>query len=207
MNRGSGGVDEDKRATLRRFAALGAASPFVGIASAEGESDAPGAILGYVAATPGAHFSKLRDDLGLGTGETQHHLRGLVQDGALESHKDGDYRRYFPAGRFTEAERIALGYLRRETPRAVVIALLRQPGRGPSALSADLDVSRPAVSKAAAELDDAGLLDRDDGYTLEDPTTLLVLVVAYADSFDEAAAAFAADAPEYVSYEHPSSVG
>jgi predicted transcriptional regulator len=201
MNGGSGGVDEDKRATLRRFAALGAASPFVGIASADSESDAPDAIVGYVAATPGAHFSKIRDDLGLGTGEAQHHLRGLVEEGALESHKDGDYRRYFPAGRFSPDERVALGYLRRETPRGIVIALLRDPGCGPSALSDRLEVSRPAISKAAAELADAGLLDRDGGYTLEDPTTMLVLVVAYADSFGEDAAALAADAPDYVSYD------
>jgi predicted transcriptional regulator len=201
MTGGSGGVDEDKRATLRRFAALGAASPFVGIASADSESDAPDAIVGYVAATPGAHFSKLRDDLGLGTGEAQHHLRRIEDDGAIETRKDGDYRRYFPAGRFTEAEKVALGYLRRETPRAIVISLLREPGTGPSHLSDQLTVSRPAISKAAGELAEAGLLDREDGYTLDDPTTLLVLVVAYADSFGEEAAALAADAPEYVTYD------
>ena len=201
MTRGPGGVDEDKRATLRRFAALGAASPFVGIASADSDSDAPDAIVGYVAATPGAHFSKLRDDLGLGTGEAQHHLRGLVDNGALESRKDGDYRRYFPAGRFSSDEKVALGYLRRETPRGIVISLLRTPGSGPSALSEQLEVSRPAISKAASELAGAGLLDREDGYTLEDPTTLLVLVVAYADSFGEEAAALAAEAPAYISYE------
>jgi predicted transcriptional regulator len=202
MPGGPGGVDEDKRATLRRFAALGAASPFVGAASAaESESDAPGAIAGYVAATPGAHFSKLRDDLQLGTGETQHHLRQLERQDAVESRKDGDYRRYFPAGRFTEAEQVALGYLRRDTPRGIVLALLREPGLGATDLADRLDVSRPTVSKYAAELDGAGLLDRDGGYELRDPTTLLVLVVAYADSFGEEAAAVAADAPDLLRYD------
>jgi predicted transcriptional regulator len=202
MPGGPGGVDEDKRATLRRFAALGAASPFVGAASAaESESDAPGAIAGYVAATPGAHFSKLRDDLQLGTGETQHHLRQLERQDAVESRKDGDYRRYFPAGRFTEAEQVALGYLRRDTPRGIVLALLREPGQGATDLADRLDVSRPTVSKYAVELDGAGLLDRDGGYELRDPTTLLVLVVAYADSFGEEAAAVAADAPDLLRYD------
>jgi predicted transcriptional regulator len=202
MPGGPGGVDEDKRATLRRFAALGAASPFVGAASAaESDSDAPGAIAGYVAATPGAHFSKLRDDLQLGTGETQHHLRQLERQDAVESRKDGDYRRYFPAGRFTEAEQVALGYLRRDTPRGIVLALLREPGLGATDLADRLDVSRPTVSKYAAELDGARLLDRDGGYELRDPTTLLVLVVAYADSFGEEAAAVAADAPDLLRYD------
>jgi predicted transcriptional regulator len=202
MTGGRRGVDEDKRATLRRFAALGATSPLVGLASAEeSDSDAPGAIAGYVAATPGAHFSKIRDNLQLGTGETQHHLRRLERDGTLESRKDGDYRRYFPAGRFSEAERVALGYLRRETPRGMILALLRTPDLGAAALADRLDVSRPTVSKYAAELDEAGLLTRGDGYALEDPATLLVLVVGYADSFGEDAAALAAEAPALLQYD------
>ena len=202
MTGGPGGVDEDKRATLRRFAALGAASSFVGLASAdESDSDAPDAIAGYVAATPGAHFSKLRDDLHLGTGETQHHLRRLEREGAIESRKDGDYRRYFPADRFSEAEQVALGYLRRDTPRGMIVALLREPGLGAGALADRLDVSRPTVSKYAAELDDADLLDRENGYALADPATLLVLVIAYADSFDEAAADLAAEAPDLLRYD------
>lgn len=200
---GPGDVDKDKRATLRRFAALGAASPFVGLASADGtgDSDTPGAIAGYISATPGAHFSKVRDDLGLGTGEAQHHLRRLVRDGTLETRKDGDFRRYFPAGRFEELEQVTLGYLRRETPRGILIALVREPGSGPSALADLLGVSRPAVSTAAADLEAAGLLDRDGGYTLADPTTVLVLVVAYADSFGPAAAALSADATDFVTYD------
>ena len=121
-----GDVDESKRATLRRFAALGATSPLVGLAR-DSESDAPDALLGYVAATPGAHFSKVRDDLQLGTGETQHHLRRLEREGAVESREDGEYRRFFPADRFSEFEQVALGYLRRETPRGMVVALLRDP--------------------------------------------------------------------------------
>lgn len=199
---GSGGVDEDKRATLRRFAALGAASPFVGLASADDSgSDTPGAIAGYVAATPGAHFSKIRDDLSLGTGEAQHHLRRLVREGTLETRKDGDFRRYFPAGRFDDTEQVTLGYLRRETPRGILIALIREPGIGPSILADRLGVSRPAISSAAADLEAAGLLDRNDGYTLAQPTTVLVLIVAYADSFGPDAAALAAEAPEYVVYD------
>jgi predicted transcriptional regulator len=199
-----GEVDESKRATLRRFAALGAASPFVGLASAgadESDSDAPGAITGYLAATPGAHFSKIRDDLQLGTGETQHHLRRLESEGAIESRKDGDYRRYFPAGRFDEFEQIALGYLRRETPRGIVIALLEDPSATAGEIANRLGVSRPTVSTSAKQLDDAGLLSREDGYAVETPETLLVLLVRYADSFGEDAVQLAAHADEFLAYD------
>jgi predicted transcriptional regulator len=196
----SGEVDESKRATLRRFAAIGAASPLVGLASAS-ESDTPDAIAGYLASTPGAHFSKLRDDLQLGTGETQHHLRRLEEAGAVESVKDGDYRRYFPADRFSDFEKTALGYLRRQTPRGMLVALLQEPRAAGASLAGRLDVSRPTVSKHATELVEAGLLRKDDGYVLEEPETVLLLLVRYADSFGDEAADFAATADDLVDYD------
>lgn len=194
-------VDQSKRATLRRFAALGAASPLVGIASAgESNSDRPEAIVGYLSATPGAHFSKIRDDLRLGTGETQHHLDDLESESAIESRKDGDYRRYFPADQFSEFEQIALGQLRRETPRGIIITLLKTPEASTGTIADRVGVSRPAVSNCAKTLESAGLLSRTDGYSLVDPETVLLLLVRYADSFGEEAAALAEQAPALVEY-------
>lgn len=202
-------IDERKRRTLRRFAAVGAAAPFVGTASADGTGDTNEtreAIRGYVPTTPGAHFSKLRDDLRLGTGEAQYHLRKLEEAGAIESEKDADYRRYFSAGRFDEIDKRALGYLRRETPRGMILALLRDPSATGAALAEALGVSRPTVSAAAADLAEAELLDRSNGYTLVEPERLLTLVVRYADSFDAETVAFADDAASLVSYD-PSGAG
>ena len=200
-------VDERKRTTLRRFAALGASTSFVGIASgAEGSadggsdsrSDVPDAIRGYLSTTPGAHFSKLRDDLKLGTGETQHHLRSLIEAEAVESRRDGEYRRFFPAGQFSTFEQTALGYLRRETPRRMVIELLESPAETGSSLADRLSVSRATVSNYAGELEEAGLLDRSEGYVIKQPETVLVLLVRYADSFGPDAVDFAATADELI---------
>ncbi|MFB6183547.1 MAG: winged helix-turn-helix transcriptional regulator [Haloarculaceae archaeon] len=201
---GDGEIDESKRATLRRFAALGAASPLVGLADASGsggDADTREAIAGYLSTTPGAHFSKIRDDLDLATGETQYHLRKLETAGVIESRRDGDYRRFFPAGRFSEFEQVALGYLRRTTPRGMVLALLRDPDLSGAELADRVGVSRPSVSKYAAELADAGLLEREDGYRLRRPETLLLLLVRHAGSFDENVRSFAGRADELVSYD------
>jgi predicted transcriptional regulator len=194
-------VDESKRATLRRFAALGAASPLVALTDSESESTAPDAIAGYLSRTPGAHFSKIRDDLQLGTGETQHHLRQLLTEETIESERDGEYRRFFPADRFDAFERTALGYLRRDTPRGMIITLLERPDATASEVADRLDVSNPTVSKHAGRLEDAGLLTREDGYELRNPETLLLLVVQYADSFGPDAIAFAAAADDHINYE------
>ena len=198
-------IDDDKRATLRRFAALGAASPLVGLGARTddetGSSDARDAIVGYVASTPGAHFSKVRDDLKLGTGETQYHLRNLVDDGTLDVRRDGDYKRFFVAERFSEFEQVALGYLRRDTPRGMLVNLLRDPDTTGSELAASLDVSRATVSTYAKELDAVGLISREDGYAVREPETVITLLIRYADSFGADAAAFANDAAGLIRFD------
>ncbi len=193
------GVDREKRTTLRRFAALGAVGPLAGLAKEE-ESLPREAITGYLSATPGAHFSKLRDDLKLGTGEAQHHLRSLAGKGAVESVKDGDYKRFFPTGEFDAFEKIALGYLRRDTPRGMVVELLRNPDATGAELAAELDVSRATISNYAAELEEKGLLSREDGYAVERPETVLLLLVRYADSFGPETRALAREADDLLSY-------
>jgi predicted transcriptional regulator len=196
-----GDVDEDKRATLRRFAALGAASPFARFADDSGSSDAPEAIAGYVSARPGTHFSQLRDDLQLGTGEAQHHLHRLETDGVLTSRKDGDYRRYYPTDQFSKFEQVALGYLRRSTPRGMLVALLRDPTTTASELATALSVSRPTISNYAADLEAAGLLSRSDGYAVAEPETVLTLLIRYADSFDDDVAQLATEADSLFRYD------
>lgn len=204
----SGPVDKRKRETLRRFAAIGAATPFVGTAAGQSDTDEPvddnetrEAIRGYVDTTPGAHFSKLRDDLRLGTGEAQYHLRRLEERGRIDSVKDGDYRRYFVADRFSPLEIRAIGYLRRSTTRGIILALLEAPDRTGAAIAEQVGVSRPTISAAAADLSEAGLLDRSDGYVLTEPELLIALIVRYADSFGPDAVAFANEAAKYIHYD------
>lgn len=205
---GHDGVDPEKRATLRRFAALGATTPLTRFVDQDtstpktgGDSNARDALIGYIATTPGAHFSKIRDDLGLGTGETQHHLRHLLDAGTVESRRDGDYRRFFTAGRFSAFEQRALGYLRRPTPRGMLIELLRSPGASGRELAEAVGVSRPTISTHARDLDAAGLLDREENYRLVRPGTVLVLLVQYADSFGEEAVEFASEAAGLIQFD------
>lgn len=199
------GVDDAKRTTLRRFAALGALPLAASRGSgAEESTEDPlprEAIRGYIASTPGAHFSKLRDDLELGTGAAQHHLRQLVEADEIETVRDGDYRRYYPAGQFSDYEQTALGYLRRPTARGMLLVLLRDPDRSGVDIASDLDVSRATISDWAGRLAEAGLLTRSNGYHVTRPETLMVLVIRYADSLGPDAVAFADSADEQLSFD------
>ncbi len=181
-----GNVDENKRATLRRFAVLGAATPLTKLADGDhsGErSEARDAIAGYVTTTPGAHFSKVRDDLKLGTGETQHHLRQLVELGVVEVTGTAITGAFSPPDSSPRSNRSPRLPPPR-TPRGMLIELLRNPDATGGDLAAALDVSRPTVSKYAADLDEKGLLSREDGYAVRHPETVITLLVRYADSFD-----------------------
>ncbi|APE95947.1 winged helix-turn-helix transcriptional regulator [Halodesulfurarchaeum formicicum] len=196
------GIDEEKRTTLRKFAAVGAGSPLLGLAGQdEGASETREAIAGYVERTPGAHFSKIRDDLGIATGETQYHLRRLTDQGTLERYRDGDYKRFYPAGRFDAFEQVTLGYLRRETPRAMVCTLLQEPTHTGASLSAAIGVSPATVSNHATEMAEHGVLDRSEGYRVNRPETVITLLVRYAESFDAETVNFAADAADLLRYE------
>ncbi len=195
-------IDEAKRQTLRRFAAVGAGSPLVGLAAGEdGNSDAREAILGYVETNPGTHFSKIRDELTLATGETQYHLRRLTEAGSLTSCRDGDYKRYVPADRFDKFEQVALGYLRRDTTRAMVLQALETPGQSGQDLATELEVSAATISKFGSTMEEAGLLDRTDGYRVVRPETVLSLLLRYSSSFDEDTRSFAENAAALFRYD------
>ena len=63
-----------------------------------------------------------------------------LDGGVVETRRDGDYRRFYPADQFSEFEQAALGYLRRPTARGMVIELLRNPDATGSDLAEALDV-------------------------------------------------------------------
>lgn len=195
-----GPPDAEKRETLRQFAAVGAVGPLAAagrVADVEPASDRRATVLEYVEHNPGLHFSQLRDDLDLGTGETQYHLRKLESAGAVVSHPDGDYRRLFPAGVFTMAERQILSALRRGTHGGVLIGATSAPGIAAGDLADALGISTPAVSRAAGDLADADLLVRDGGrYRATDPESVVGLVAQYGESFDDRTVAAALDAVE-----------
>lgn len=195
-----GPPDAEKRETLRRFAAVGAVGPFAAasrVADTEPDSVRRKAVLGYVERSPGVHFSKLRDDLNLGTGETQYHLRRLERAGTIESHEDGEYRRLFLGSAFDDTERTILSALRRQTHGGILVEALRSSEIAAGELADRLDVSTPAVSRAAGQLEDAGLLTRDRGtYRLTTPETVSALLERFADSFDDRTATIARTAPD-----------
>jgi DNA-binding transcriptional ArsR family regulator len=95
--------------------------------------DVPARVLRYVADHEGAHFRAIQRDLGLSTGQADHHLRRFVQGGVLARIPLAGEVHFFPATR-PRAERKPLAALRHPARAAIVHALLGSPPRALRAL-------------------------------------------------------------------------
>lgn len=99
---------------------------------------------------PGITFSEIRNATGLGSGTAVHHLRVLVREGFLTTRRDGQFRRFYVAG--------TLPTTSLHSTRERIVTILRDGPRSPSALAADLSISRQAVHEHLGNLARDGLI-------------------------------------------------
>ncbi len=118
-------------------------------------------IRAHVEATPGIHFSRLRRDLGLATGQTQYHLRTLTRDGRLVAEEVAGRTHYYEPT-VDPWERCALAFLRRETARAIIVRLHADGSAKPCDLAAELGLARSTVSWHVSNLADNDVVERSD---------------------------------------------
>ncbi|WP_049981641.1 winged helix-turn-helix transcriptional regulator [Halolamina rubra] len=120
-------------------------------------SDTRERLLAHVREHPGRHASALGRELDLATGQLQYHLRRLRRAGRVVADDRYGRTHYFPPG-YDDCERERIALARRETARAVLVALLS--GERPAAeLADDLDVARSTLSYHVDRLREADLVD------------------------------------------------
>lgn len=153
------------------------------------EVDTRREIYGALQASPGAHFSKLQRELDLATGTLQYHLKVLVDRELVEVRRDGRYTRYFPSFQVDRRDKEALGLLRQETPRRIVLDLLEHGASQLTDISDRLDLAPSTVSFHLDKLMDASLAERPERgrYRIVDPDRLQDLLVTYQESFADQA--------------------
>jgi len=99
----------------------------------------------HVEANPGVHFNAIGRDLDIATGQTQYHLRRLLESGSLRRLEVSGRTHYFPAG-YSETEQAAIALLRRETTREIVLLLLDDEIDRPAELADSVGVARSTSS-------------------------------------------------------------
>lgn len=116
----------------------------------------------HVEANPGVHFTAVREDLDIATGQTQYHLRKLVRAGDVVVEDVRGRTHYFDRS-YDPWERRALAFARRETARALLAHLLDDGPLAAAELTDRLDVSRSTVAWHVSSLADAGVVEKSYG--------------------------------------------
>lgn len=115
----------------------------------------------HVRETPGVHFRRVGRDLDLATGQVQYHLRRLVRDDELVAEPVGGKTHYFVPS-FDPWERHAIAFLRRETPRGIIVRLSAHGPMRPATLATDLDLADSTISWHLSALSDHDVVRKSE---------------------------------------------
>ncbi|WP_424003203.1 winged helix-turn-helix transcriptional regulator [Haloarcula salina] len=131
----------------------------------------------HIDANPGVHFRELTRALDLATGQVQYHLDRL--DGVRRESVSG--RTHYYDASYDPWERRAIAFLRRETARDVLVALLDRGTAQPAEIADRLDIARSTLEHHLDGLVDSGVVAkrRDGGavtLSLRRPTATAVLL-------------------------------
>lgn len=119
-----------------------------------------GVIYEYIRAHPGVHVRGMAKELGIATGDMQYHLLWLERHGLVKTKRSGFYRFVFPTMVFKEAQEVLLGVLSQETPREILLCLLRDTAMAQGDLARSLGHSQPTISWHMDRLIQLGMVSR-----------------------------------------------
>ncbi len=109
---------------------------------------------------PGLRAEDLRKTLGLGHGQSAHHLRILIQSGLLETLRISGSRHYYPAGRYGQQEKRRLALLHHKAARRLYDTILKTGEGDVSTLARKSSLSVAYASRLGARLAAEGLVER-----------------------------------------------
>jgi predicted transcriptional regulator len=116
----------------------------------------------HVEANPGVHFTAVREDLDIATGQAQYHLRKLERAGDIVAEEVRGKTHYYDPS-YDSWERRVLAFARRETARALLAHLIDDGPLGAAELADRLHLSRSTVAWHVSSLNDAGIVEKSYG--------------------------------------------
>jgi predicted transcriptional regulator len=103
-------------------------------------------IFEYISQTPGVQFRAIASALCLSVGLAEYHLGVLVKSGLVSFVRDGRYKRFFVAKRYSEREMSAICLLRHKTAKRIIEALLGKRGLSHCRLAGEVSISSQALT-------------------------------------------------------------
>jgi len=120
-----------------------------------------GVIYEYIRGHPGSHVRGMARALRLATGDMQYHLLWLEKNGFVKTKKSGFYRLVYPTLVFREEQEVLLGVLSQETPREILLCLLREGALTQGDLARRVGHSQPTISWHMDRLVQMGVVSRN----------------------------------------------
>lgn len=101
-------------------------------------------IYDYIKSHPGTHEREIEKELGIATGDVRYHLHKLSKAGLISMWGKG-IKFILPSRLFGEKQEVLLGLLSQETPREILLCILRHPGATQKELAEELKYSSPTI--------------------------------------------------------------
>ncbi|HHH99984.1 MAG TPA: winged helix-turn-helix transcriptional regulator [Thermococcus litoralis] len=115
-------------------------------------------ILGYITKNPGITFRKLAQDLNIGIGNLQYHLRHLEKEGKVTSKRLGGKKYFFPAG-FEEEYRRLMIAISNESQRKILL-LLAEGDKNQGEIAEKLNLTPSTIIYHTKRLETLGIITR-----------------------------------------------
>ncbi len=115
-------------------------------------------IYSYIVANPGMQFRGLCNAMGLSVGLVQYHLGVLVKSGFVSFVRDGRYKRYFQAKKFSKKEIHIISLLRHKTVNSIFKALLDKKQMTHNKLASQVLITSQALSWQMRWLSNTGFI-------------------------------------------------
>ena len=116
----------------------------------------------HVKANPGVHFTALKQDLDIATGQAQYHLKKLGRAGEIVADEIRGQTHYYDRS-YGPWERRLLAFARRETARGLLAHLLKDGPLAAAELVDRLGVNRSTVAWHVSSLEEAGAVEKSYG--------------------------------------------
>jgi predicted transcriptional regulator len=153
-----------KAITINQYCLLGFSPSFNVPAAISNplENTTRNSLFSYIDANPGMQFRAVCGALCLPIGLAEYHLGVLVRSGLVSCVRDGRYKRFFVAGKFTKREMCLIALLRHPTVRRIVEALLVKRELSHCKLAGEVAISSQALTWQINALQDGNFVVQVD---------------------------------------------
>jgi predicted transcriptional regulator len=115
-------------------------------------------IYNFVKTNPGIHFRGICDSLNLSVGVVQYHLYTLERNGVIASFNDGQNKRFFQSGAFTQEQMKLISLARHPTAAKILTMLTQNETMLHRDIAANLGFSSQALTWQMNQLKKADLI-------------------------------------------------